>query len=256
MSRRSGALRPLAPSAGVAMLTCPAASREGWRSRSVYKLEQVDSRVRLFRKGMVCVDLGACPGGWSQYAAAKIGSAGRLLAVDLKPMDPVPGVDFIQGDFTDADVREQLISALDGERAGLVMSDMAPNITGYPAVDQPRAMRLAEEALEFPGQTLPGRRLRGVCRLRAKAIRERADHQAGGVEAGKPRNVFAGERTWDVVVSAVVPEPTGALVAVGSAAGGRCGAGRKHRRGWGLERLGKERDSVDRHRRGAGVGGA
>ena len=130
------------------------ASREGWRSRSVYKLEQVDSRVRLFRKGMVCVDLGACPGGWSQYAAAKIGSAGRLLAVDLKPMDPIPGVDFIQGDFTAAEIRERLADALDGRRAGLVMSDMAPNITGYPAVDQPRAMHLAEVALEFAGDVL------------------------------------------------------------------------------------------------------
>ena len=130
------------------------AGREGWRSRSVYKLEQIDARARLFAKGMVCVDLGACPGGWSQYAAAKIGSSGRVLAVDLKPMDPIPGVDFIQGDFTAADVRERLVNALDGRRASLVMSDMAPNITGYPAVDQPRAMRLAEEALEFSGEVL------------------------------------------------------------------------------------------------------
>ena len=130
------------------------AGREGWRSRSVYKLEQIDARGRLFRKGMVCVDLGACPGGWSQYAAAKIGSGGRVLAMDLKPMDPIAGVEFIQGDFTDADVREQLIGALKGERAGLVMSDMAPNITGHVAVDQPRAMRLAEEALEFAGEVL------------------------------------------------------------------------------------------------------
>ena len=130
------------------------AGREGWRSRSVYKLEQIDAGARLFSKGMVCVDLGACPGGWSQYAAARIGSSGRVLAVDLKAMDPIAGVDFIQGDFTDADIREQLISALDGRRAGLVMSDMAPNITGYPAVDQPRAMHLAGEALEFAGGVL------------------------------------------------------------------------------------------------------
>ena len=130
------------------------ASREGWRSRSVYKLEQIDMRARLFRKGMVCVDLGACPGGWSQYAALKTGSTGRVLAVDLKPMDPIRGVHFVQGDFTEADVREQLISALDGGRAGLVMSDMAPNITGYPEVDQPRMMHLAEEALEFACEVL------------------------------------------------------------------------------------------------------
>ena len=130
------------------------AAREGWRSRSVYKLEQIDARARMFGKGMVCVDLGACPGGWSQYAAAKIGSSGRVLAVDLKPMDPIPGVDFIQGDFTAAEIRKQLVSALGGERAGLVMSDMAHNITGYPAVDQPRAMHLAEQALEFSGEVL------------------------------------------------------------------------------------------------------
>ena len=130
------------------------AGREGWRSRSAYKLEQIDARARLFGKGMVCVDLGACPGGWSQYAAAKIGSSGRVLAVDLKPMEPIPGVDFIQGDFTDAEIREQLISALGVSRVGLVMSDMAPNITGHPAVDQPRAMHLAEEALEFAGEVL------------------------------------------------------------------------------------------------------
>ena len=130
------------------------AGREGWRSRSVYKLEQIDAGARLFTKGMVCVDLGACPGGWSQYAAARIGSAGRVLAVDLKRMDPIPGVSFIQGDFTEADTRERLIRLLDGGRAGLVMSDMAPNITGHPAADQPRAMRLAEEALEFACETL------------------------------------------------------------------------------------------------------
>ena len=76
------------------------------------------------------MDLGACPGGWSQYAAQKTGFTGRVLAVDLKPMEPIRGVDFLQGDFTEAGVREQLISALDGGRAGLVMSDMAPNITG------------------------------------------------------------------------------------------------------------------------------
>ena len=103
---------------------------------------------------MVCVDLGACPGGWSQYAAARVGSGGRVLAVDLKPMDPIPGVSFIQGDFTEADTRERVISALVGSSAGLVMSDMAPNITGHPAVDQPRCMHLAEEALEFACETL------------------------------------------------------------------------------------------------------
>ena len=130
------------------------AGREGWRSRSVFKLEQIDAGARLFRKGMVCVDLGACPGGWSQYAVGRIASTGCLLAVDLQQMDPIPGVHFIQGDFTDSTVREQLVGALDGSPAGLVMSDMAPNITGNRAVDQPRAMHLAEEALEFACEVL------------------------------------------------------------------------------------------------------
>lgn len=125
------------------------AGKDGWRSRSVYKLEQIDARERLFRKGLLCVDLGACPGGWSQYAAGKVGSTGRVLAVDLRPMNPIRGVQFLQGDFTEADIRAQVVAALDGERVGLVMSDMAPNITGYPAVDQPRAMALADAALEF-----------------------------------------------------------------------------------------------------------
>ena len=130
------------------------AAREGWRSRAVYKLQQIDARERLLRPGMVCVDLGACPGGWSQYAAAKTGSAGSVVAVDLEPMDPIPGVHFIRGDLARMEVRAQLITALDGAPARLVMSDMAPNITGHAAVDQPRAMSLAEEALEFACQVL------------------------------------------------------------------------------------------------------
>ncbi len=130
------------------------AAREGWRSRAVYKLQQIDARERLLRPGMVCVDLGACPGGWSQYAAAKTGSAGRVIAIDLEPMDPIQGVHFIQGDFTLTSTRDQLIGALGGAPVRLVMSDMAPNITGHAAVDQPRAMNLAEAALEFACQVL------------------------------------------------------------------------------------------------------
>lgn len=103
---------------------------------------------------MSCVDLGSCPGSWSQYAAGKVGSTGRLLAVDLQPMDPIRGVRFLQGDFTEAATRKQIVAALDGARADLVMSDMAPNITGYRDVDQPRAMHLAEEALEFACEEL------------------------------------------------------------------------------------------------------
>ncbi|MCZ0953259.1 MAG: RlmE family RNA methyltransferase [Rhodospirillaceae bacterium] len=133
------------------------AAREGWRSRAVFKLEQIDTRERLFGMGMSCVDLGACPGSWSQYAVGKVGSTGRVLAVDLQPMDPIRGVFFLQGDFTEAATREQIVAALDGSRADLVMSDMAPNITGYREVDQPRAMHLAEEALEFTTDVLERR---------------------------------------------------------------------------------------------------
>ncbi len=133
------------------------AVREGWRSRAVYKLQQIDTRDRLLRPGMVCVDLGACPGGWSQYAASKIGSTGRLVAIDLEPMDPIQGVHFIQGDFTRTGIRDQLVRALDGAPPRLVMSDMAPNITGHAAVDQPRAMSLAEAALEFACEVLEPR---------------------------------------------------------------------------------------------------
>ncbi len=130
------------------------AAREGWRSRAVYKLEQIDARQRLFKAGQVCVDLGSCPGSWSQYAAGKIGPTGRVLAVDLAPMDPIDGVRFFRGDFTEASFRRQIVGAMDGGRADLVMSDLAPNITGRREVDQPRAMHLAEAALEFAGEVL------------------------------------------------------------------------------------------------------
>ena len=133
------------------------ASREGWRSRAVYKLREIDAREGLLSPGSVCVDLGACPGGWSQYAAAKIAPTGRILALDREPMEPIRGVRFILGDFTLAPIRHRVLSALDGAPASLVMSDMAPNITGHPAVDQPRAMGLAEEALDFACEAL-GRR--------------------------------------------------------------------------------------------------
>lgn len=133
------------------------AVREGWRSRAVFKLEQVQTKERLLRPGMSCVDLGAAPGGWSQYAAKIVGAKGRVLAVDLLPMDPVPGVEFLQGDFTTADTLEKLRDAMGGQLADLVMSDMAPNISGNRAIDQPRSMGLAEEALLFATEVLkPG----------------------------------------------------------------------------------------------------
>ncbi len=130
------------------------AVREGWRSRAVFKLAQIHEKERLLRPGMRIVDLGASPGGWSQYAARIVGPKGRIWAIDLLPMDPVPGVEFLLGDFTDPDVLEALKRAIGPEKVDLVMSDMAPNISGMRAVDQPRSMALAEEALWFAMEVL------------------------------------------------------------------------------------------------------
>ena len=130
------------------------ARREGWRSRAVFKLEEIDGKARLLRPGMVCVDLGAAPGGWCQYVTEKLGGRARIVAVDLLPMDTLPGVDFVQGDFTDEETLQELRSAIGDERVDLVMSDMAPNISGNRAVDQPRSMYLAELALDMCREVL------------------------------------------------------------------------------------------------------
>jgi len=140
------------------------ARREGWRSRAVFKLEQIDRKERLLKPGMVCVDLGAAPGGWSQYVTRKLDGGARIVAVDLLPMDSLPDVEFLQGDFRDDDVLARLLEMLGDARADLVMSDMAPNITGTKAVDQPRSMYLAELALDLARRVLaPGGSF--VCKL-------------------------------------------------------------------------------------------
>jgi 23S rRNA (uridine2552-2'-O)-methyltransferase len=133
------------------------ARQEGWRSRAVYKLMEIQEKDRLLKLGMTVVDLGAAPGAWSQYAVQLVGSRGRVIAVDLLPMDPLPGVEFIQGDFREQETLDALEAAL-GERApGVVLSDLAPNISGLATVDQPRAMYLAELALELARSRLaPG----------------------------------------------------------------------------------------------------
>ena len=123
--------------------------QEGYRSRSAYKLLEVDERDKLFRPGQVVVDLGSAPGGWSQVAAKKAGSHGLVVAIDLLEMEPVPGVEFIHGDFTRKAGLEAVEAALGGRKADLVLSDMAPNFTGIPMTDQARSMELAEMALEF-----------------------------------------------------------------------------------------------------------
>ncbi|MEJ2258169.1 MAG: 23S rRNA (uridine(2552)-2'-O)-methyltransferase RlmE [Woeseiaceae bacterium] len=140
------------------------ARREGWRSRAVFKLEQIDRKERLLKPGMVCVDLGAAPGGWSQYVTHRLGGKARILAVDLLPMDSLPDVEFLQGDFREDEVFSQLLESLGEVRADLVMSDMAPNISGTKAVDQPRSMYLAELALDLARRVLkPGGSF--VCKL-------------------------------------------------------------------------------------------
>ena len=125
------------------------AKKEGYRSRAAYKLLEIDAKDHLLKPGTVVVDLGATPGGWSQVAAAKVGRNGKVIALDLLPLDPLSGVDFIQGDFRDDAVLKQLENRLQGKPAGLVISDMAPNICGVAAADQARAMHLAELAMEF-----------------------------------------------------------------------------------------------------------
>jgi 23S rRNA (uridine2552-2'-O)-methyltransferase len=133
------------------------ARAEGWRSRAVFKLAEIQAAERLLRPGIRCVDLGAAPGGWSQYAARIIGGASRIVATDILPMEAIAGVDFIQGDFREESVLEQVQASVGGEKVDLVLSDMAPNMAGIDAVDQPRSMYLAELALDFADRVLaPG----------------------------------------------------------------------------------------------------
>ncbi len=123
--------------------------REGYRSRSAYKLTEIDDRDKLFRPGSVVVDLGAAPGGWCQVLAKRMNGQGRIVAIDLLEMEPVSGVTFIQGDFASARGVAAVEAALDGRRADLVLSDMAPNMTGIPMTDQARQMELSELARDF-----------------------------------------------------------------------------------------------------------
>ena len=132
------------------------ARAEGARSRARFKLEELDARDRLLHPGMIVADLGAAPGGWSEHAAARVAPGGRVVAVDLLPMAPLPGVEFVQGDCTDPGVLDLVKQRL-GSAADLVISDMAPNISGVAATDQARGMALAELAFDFAADVLrPG----------------------------------------------------------------------------------------------------
>lgn len=133
------------------------AQKQGYRSRAIYKLQELNDRDRLLKPGMTVVDLGSAPGSWSQLAAKIVGPSGKVVALDILPMDALADVDFLQGDFREEAVMEQLITMLGGRPVDLVLSDMAPNISGIKISDQARAMHLIELALDLCTRVLrPG----------------------------------------------------------------------------------------------------
>ena len=133
------------------------ARQEGYRSRAVFKLQEIDNKDALLRRGLVVVDLGAAPGGWSQYAVQRLQDTGEVIALDILPMDALAGVTVLQGDFREPEVLEQLLQVLNKRAVDLVISDMAPNTSGVSVVDQSRMMYLAELAFDFAKQQLrPG----------------------------------------------------------------------------------------------------
>lgn len=133
------------------------AQQEGWRSRAVYKLAEIDAKDRLLKPGMTVIDLGAAPGGWSQFAVQQVGRKGRVIALDILDMEPIEGVEFLQGDFTEDEPLQRLLATLGDVQPTLVMSDMAPNISGMDAIDQPKSMYLVELTLDLAEQVLaPG----------------------------------------------------------------------------------------------------
>ncbi len=155
MSRKSSSARWIARQARDPFVK--RAKAEGWRSRAVFKLSELQGRERLIKPGSIVIDLGAAPGAWSQFAAEVVGEKGRVLAVDLLPMAPLAGVEILLGDFREEDVMNSLLASLAGAPVDLVLSDMAPNMSGTRVVDQPRAIQLAELAADFASQVLrPG----------------------------------------------------------------------------------------------------
>lgn len=130
------------------------AQKQGMRSRSAFKLEEIQQKDKLIKSGMTVVDLGAAPGGWSQVAVKHIGDQGKVIACDILPMDPIVGVDFLQGDFREDNVLEALLEQVGDTKVDIVLSDMAPNMSGAGVVDQPRAMYLVELALDMCHQVL------------------------------------------------------------------------------------------------------
>ena len=123
--------------------------KEGYRSRAVYKLKELQEKDRLIQHGMTVLDLGAAPGGWSQYAVELVGKNGRTIASDILPIDPLPFVEFIQGDFTEERILNEILDLIGNDKADIVISDMAPNLSGNDAIDQPGSIYLCELALDI-----------------------------------------------------------------------------------------------------------
>ena len=133
------------------------AQKEGYRSRAVYKLMEINDKDQILRRGMSVLDLGSAPGGWSQVAAKLVGEAGRVVASDILSMDALPDVVFVQGDFTEQETYDRIVASLNDKPLDVVLSDMAPNMSGMPDVDQPRSMYLVELATELAERALaPG----------------------------------------------------------------------------------------------------
>jgi 23S rRNA (uridine2552-2'-O)-methyltransferase len=133
------------------------ARAEGWRSRAVFKLEEIDKREKLLQSGAICLDLGAAPGAWSQYVRRRVGRPGRVIATDILSMEPLEGVEFVQGDFREEPVFESIRALLPQRQVDVVLSDMAPNLSGVDAIDHPRSMYLSELALDMAERVLkPG----------------------------------------------------------------------------------------------------
>jgi 23S rRNA (uridine2552-2'-O)-methyltransferase len=130
------------------------AKEEGWRSHAVYRLEEIDKKERLLKSGGFCLDLGAAPGAWSQYAARKVGEKGRVIATDILPIDGLAGVEFIQGDFREEPVLARIVALVAGGQVDTVLSDMVPNMSGVDAIDQPRFIYLARLALDMAERVL------------------------------------------------------------------------------------------------------
>ena len=128
--------------------------KEGYRSRAIYKLKEIQEKDRIIKHGMTVVDLGAAPGGWCQYAVELVGKKGRVIGSDILRIDPIPFVEFIQGDFTDESILEELLELIGKDKADVVISDMAPNLSGNDAIDQPTSVYLCELALDMAQRIL------------------------------------------------------------------------------------------------------